>query len=139
MIINFEDVDMAFDFASAGQPLENQVYLNILTGEIHIDSELYDNEEELPKDLDDEKKYILLPHKNDLDLGKPLAINFSYEFLLDDIEEIKSIFHTRRAYSKFKDFLEEKELLDKWYDYECKETEKALREWCAENEIKING
>ena len=139
MAVNFEDLEFAFDFASAGQPLESKVYVNPHTGETYFDSDYYDNEEELPEDLEDEKKYILLPHKNDLNLGKPLAINFSYQFLLDDIEEIKSIFHTRGAYSKFKDFLEEKELLDKWYDYECNETEKALREWCAENEIKING
>ena len=58
MIINFEDVDMAFDFASAGQPLENKVYLNRLTGEVHIDSDFYDNEEALPEDLEDEKNIL---------------------------------------------------------------------------------
>ena len=137
--VSFADIELAFDFASAGQPFESEAYVNLHTGETYFYSDYCDTEEALPEDIKDDTKYIALPHKNDLDLGKSLAINFSYEFLPDDIEKIQSIFHKKGAYSRFKDLLEERDALDKWYDYENNETEKALREWCAENDIKING
>jgi len=54
------------------------------------------------------------------------------------MEKIESIFSRKGAYSRFKAFLEGKEYLDKWYEYESQEREKALRIWCEDNAIKID-
>jgi hypothetical protein len=35
--------------------------------------------------------------------------------------------------------LESKGAIDKWYEYENKAQEEALREWCKINEIEITG
>ena len=37
--------------------------------------------EPLPEDIDDGERYVPLPHKNDLGLGKPLILRFTNEFL----------------------------------------------------------
>ena len=89
MIVDFKDIVFGFDYVSAGQMGENQAYLNKKTGKIICHTEVWDNFEELPDDLDDEK-YIELPHKSELGLGKALAIDFAYEKLPDKAETIES-------------------------------------------------
>lgn len=68
--------------------------------------------EELPEDIGSDR-YLAIPHKNDLDMGKSLVIDFSYQFLPDEIERIQDIFSRKGAYTRFKGFLEQKEMLEK--------------------------
>jgi hypothetical protein len=42
----------------------------------------------LPDDIDDEK-YISIPDKSELDVGKPLVLDFVREFLPDDYDEVR--------------------------------------------------
>jgi hypothetical protein len=137
MAIKFKDIEDGFDFLNFGMQGEHQAFLNIHTGKIYWYSEFGDNEEELPEDIDNEEIYIELPHKNELDLGKKLVINFSNDYLPEEIEKIESIFSKKGAYSKYKILLEQKDMLDKWYEYESKAQEEALREWCKLSEIEI--
>jgi hypothetical protein len=37
----------------------------------------------------------------------------------------------------FKDLLEQRNVLERWYDYENAVTERALRAWCAENDLEV--
>ena len=138
MAIQFKDIMDAFNFVSFGQVYEHQAFLDKETGKTYWHSEFGDNEEELPDDIDDER-YVEIPHKNELGLGKNLVLDFSYEYLPSEVEEIEMIFRRKGAYSRFKSLLERKGALDKWYEFEEKAYEKALREWCEENAIKING
>ncbi len=138
MAIEFRDIMDAFDFVSFGQMYEHQAFLDKATGKIVWHSEFGDNEEELPDDIDDER-YIELPHKNELGVGKHLVFDFANEYLPSEVEEIELVFRRKGAYSRFKLLLERKGVLDKWYEFEGKAQEKALREWCEENAIQING
>ena len=95
-----------------------------------------DNDKELPDDIDDEK-YIAIPDKRELDLGKPLVLDFAREFLSDDYDEVRHIFSRRGAYRRFKDLLVRRGALDQWEDFSDKAEEAALREWCVENGIEI--
>jgi hypothetical protein len=47
------------------------------------------------------------------------------------------VFRKRGAYARFKDLLHWKKALERWYDFENKATEAALREWCEVNDIVI--
>src|SRR5215470_3352625 len=87
-----------------------------------------------PDDIDD-KKYILIPDKRELDLGKPLVLDFAREFLPDDYDEVRRIFSRRGAYRRYKGLLVRRGALERWYDFSNKSEETALREWCAENGI----
>ena len=136
MIVGFEDIVMGFQYVSAGPIGENQAYLNNETGKIIWHTEMGDNFEELPDDLDDEK-YIEIPHKSELGLGKSLAIVFAYEKLPDKAQTIESFFRKRGAYPKFKSLLEDNDMLDQWYEFELQAQNKELREWCEENEIDV--
>jgi hypothetical protein len=138
MTVKFKDIEDAFDFLNFSQMSNSEAYLEKETGKIYLYSDLMDDElEELPEDVYDEDKYIALPDKNELDLGKKLVFDFASKFLPDDFEQVDFIFSRKGAYSNFKQLLAEKGLLDKWYKYEEEAEEKALREWCEWNDIKL--
>jgi len=126
VIVKFEDIELAFDYVSFAQMSENQAYLNKETGGIVYQSEVYDNFEELPDDIDADK-YIEIPHKNELELGRHLVFDFVYQQLPDEAEKIESFFRKKGAYSKFKAFLESQGIIDKWYEFESQAQDKALR------------
>jgi hypothetical protein len=49
------------------------------------------------------------------------------------------MFSKRGAYQKFRALLTQRNALDRWYDFESKATEQALREWCELNSIEVTG
>ena len=137
MPIKFSDIEDAFFFVSMGEMYMNSAILCIKTGQIFYISDFGDSDE-LPEDIDDDTdKYIDIPHKNELDLGKPLVLEFLIMYLPDSVEKVNSFFRKKGAYSKFKDLIDAKGLLDKWYAFEEEEQNKALREWCQDNDINF--
>ena len=75
---------------------------------------------ELPDDIEDSEKYVPIPDKRELDLGKPLVLDFARQFLPNDIDEVRRIFTRKGAYARFKDLLDRRGALDHWYDFEKK-------------------
>jgi hypothetical protein len=138
MAANFQDILEAFEFVSFAQMDEHQAFLDKETGKVYYHSEFGDDEEELPEDIDGEK-YIVIPHKNDLDLGKKLVLDFAHQHLPYAVAMIHAMFNRKGAYSRYKDFLEQRGMLEQWYEYESEKQEKALREWCESSSIEING
>lgn len=74
--LKFADLVMAFDFVSSAGMFECKAYISRITGEIHWVSDLIDDEEDLPEDLDNPERYMEIPHKNELDLGRTLVLRF---------------------------------------------------------------
>jgi hypothetical protein len=137
MPTSFAELQDAFEFVSFGAPRENEAYLDRQSGKIYCHSEYGDFDEELPDDIDD-AKYIAIPDKRELDLGKPLVLDFVSQFLPEDYDEVRRIFSRKGAYGRYKALLERRGALDRWYDFSNKAEEAALREWCAENGIELS-
>jgi len=116
----------------------NSAILDKSTGQIHYHSDMF-SDEEIPEDLWESDSAVEIPHKNDLDLGRQLVFDFAGSVLPDECGRVADIFSRRGAYSRFKDLLESKGLLQEWYDFENKAQEKAIRDWCKENEIELDG
>ncbi len=106
---------------------------------IHWHTDFGDNEEVLPDDIDNSEKYIAIPHKNDLGLGKPLALEFAEEVLPRELHEVQEIFREPGAYGRLKELLDHHGMLHRWYEYESKALEQALRQWCTDREITVDG
>jgi hypothetical protein len=136
MPVKFEDVSFAFDFVGSEDIGIHCAWLNRETGETHLRSEMSDDYEELPDDIEDEK-YIAIPHKKELDLGKPLVLRFVREHLPDDLDEAYDMFSRKGGYARFRRLLARRRAVDRWYDFSAKAEQKALREWCAENAIDL--
>src|SRR6185312_8005457 len=134
------DIVEAFEFANTGGDI-GQFFAFICkrTGKIYYQTDFPDAIEmndELPDDLDDEDKYVALPDKRELDLGKPLVLDFAHEFLPDDFDDVRDFFSRRGGYRKFKALLARRGAIDRWHAFEAKATEQALRDWCALHSIE---
>ena len=117
----------------------NSARVNRETGEVFWRSDWDSELSEEPEDIDDDEKYFELPSPRDLDLGSRLVMRFAADRLNDRYDEVAAIFSRKGAYRRFKDFLIRVGALESWYAYEHEAKEKALREWCAENGVEVEG
>jgi hypothetical protein len=119
--------------------LDNEAYICRQTGNIFWiagDPGLLD-EEEIPEDIRDSDRYLPVPDKRDLDLGNQLAFGFTTQYLVQHYDDVRDIFRHRGAYRRFKDFLERKDMLEKWYAYSDEQEAKALGEWCETEGLSL--
>ena len=137
--ISYQDIEAALDWSSSSGPYENRALISRSTGTVYFQS-TYDDfeEEEVPDDIEDQTRYITVPHKNDLDLGRNLVFQF-IESEAPELEElVRNAFRHHGAYSKFKTIMERRGLLQKWYEYENAATRSALISWAHENGFVIS-
>ncbi len=137
MNIKFSDVLDLFELVNFGSEFDHEGYICKSSGKTYFYSELGDNEEELPDDINDEK-YLAIPHKNELNLGINLAFDFVQEYLPTEYDNVRSIFRRKGAYARFKSLLENTGKIEEWYKFEAKRTEQAVRDWCSEQDIDIS-
>ncbi len=119
--MKYFDLESAYEFVSCNSPSANSAYIERGTERIYYHSDYGDNIEELPDDIDDGEKYIAVPHKNDLDLGRELVYDFVSEYLPEEYDQVRDIFSHRGAYSRFKDFLEYHDMLKVWHNTKISE------------------
>jgi hypothetical protein len=127
----------AFEFASVSGPFDNRAYVDLESGKIYLVSDEFELEQELPEDLEESDRYLAVPGKNELDLGRRLVERFVQERLPADVEEVAALFRRKGAYSRMKVLLADRGVLQQWYEFEQAETRSALRAWCEENGIEL--
>ena len=125
----FEDIELAFYFVNSAPYGSNNAYLDRETGQIFYESALGDSDE-LPDGLDNGTRYVCIPHRNDLDVGRRLVEKFVQEHMPTLSEEVRAIFQHGGAYSRFKSLLQTQGLVDTWHAFEEEASMLALRIWC---------
>lgn len=135
----FDDVLEAFEFANMGGIDSAEAILDLRTGETYLRSDYMDENNPLPDDIDNNtERYLVLPDKRDLGLGKPLALLFADTCLdAEDAEKVHEIFSRRGAYARFKDLLEYRDCLEQWYEFESQAQRQALLEWLELEDIQL--
>jgi Uncharacterised protein family (UPF0158) len=136
MAVDFKELLEAFEFVSSAPDGEVKTYLHKITGKVYWQSDLIDDLEPLPDDIDSDY-YLVLPDKRDLELGRQLVFDFIDEHLPDESDEIRAVFRRKGAYSTFKYILDKNNLRETWHDFETKAQERALREWCKDQGITL--
>jgi len=132
----FDEIHDALLFVSSDGYGMNRAVLCQDNGEIYFHSEdgVFD---ELDEDEFNCDNFLVIPHKNELDLGQSLVFEFVEQHMPDDFGRVQGIFSHCDAYRRFKDLLEHRDLLQSWYDFESLREQEALLEWCRENEVKL--
>ena len=88
---------------------------------------------------DEGADYLEVPHKNDLDLGRELALRFADDAAPRHVaDDVYDAFRRKGAYRRFKDLLDRHDLLEAWYEYERRATIDALERWAAENGLVVD-
>jgi hypothetical protein len=137
-MVSLDELEFALIYVEGGMLMGAEAYISVETGEVILYSD-DDEDSTLPEDIDEEGKYLSIPSKQELGLGKRLALRFTQEYLSADYEVVENIFRKKGAYSRFKDLLHDRNLSEKWYDYENEKGRDALRDWCEGNGIEIAG
>jgi len=132
----WSDISLGFDFANSSDDVRNEVFVSKATGKVFMRSEYAGDVEEMPDDIDGDG-YVILPRKRDLDVGGRLVERFAEEVVPEHADNIGDIFAGKGAYRRLKNYLERAGQLNRWYEFETVETEKALRDWCEENGITL--
>ncbi|WP_343674148.1 hypothetical protein [Paraburkholderia heleia] len=136
--IKYDDLSLAIDFVSYAAPMEHNAYVSLDTGKVWWTSDPGDAfDEEMPDDLETSDRYLAIPHRNDLDLGRPLALRFAAQALPACYDQIEGFFRRQGAYACFKDLLAREGVLERWYSFEADAVESALRHWCAKNGLEL--
>lgn len=135
--MTYDTIEEAFLFVSSAPAFEHIAVVNRATGESFFASAMA-GFDEIPEDVDQSDDFIGIPHKNDLDLGKPLVMDFVRSRCPEEIDRVLTIFRRRGAYGRFKELLAEKNLLEPWYLFEQARTREALLQWCEENGILLD-
>jgi hypothetical protein len=133
--MDYRTIEGAFLFVSCVEEFEHSAVVHRITGETFFSSEHGDSE--FPDDVDENDDYVTIPHKKDLDLGKPLVMEFASECCPELMGRVTAIFSRRGAYGCYKELLAENDLLEEWYAFENARIKEALLEWSAENGLVI--
>ena len=131
--VDSNDLLLALDFVSDQTMGSRGAFVSRETGRIYWTSDDGGVEDEVPEDMDDPERYVAVPDKRDLDLGHDLAFRFGETHLPDAYDAIRECFRRRGAYARFKDLLSRHGHLEQWFEFEERETRKALEEWCEAN------
>ena len=135
--VKLDALEDALLLLGGGDMYGNAAWVCRETGEVLCHSDEFDEFGPLPDDIDDEARYVPIPDQHELELGKPLALEFARTQLPACYEQVCAIFAHRGAYARFKDLLEHHQSLDAWYQWETDQTLQALRAWCADNGITL--
>lgn len=103
--VKYDELLAACEWVSTGETvaMDCEAYVNRATGTIYWCGEGVD--EDPPEDIEDGSLYIAVPHKNEFDLGRALAIRFVEAHLPRAREAVNEFFRKRGAFPKFKSLL----------------------------------
>lgn len=135
--VNFDKLLEGFEFANFSGDFDSSAYVDLQTGHVYWVADEMEEFEKVPDDIETSDRYLMLPDKRDLELGRNLAFSFAEEALPDEYENVVGCFHKKGAYSRFKNLLVRHDALDQWHAFEAKQKEIALREWCRQNDIQL--
>jgi len=135
--IKYDDLEMAYSFASSGYMIDSQAYICRKTGQVFYTSDDDWDDIQVPENLDDETRYAQVPDQAQLNLGKHLVLQFTGQQLPDEYETVERIFRRRGAYGRFKEFLYGRGKLDDWYKFENAAIENELVKWANEEGFTV--
>jgi hypothetical protein len=129
-VIDYDTLEQALHWTSTYGD-DQRALVSRTTGEVFF-AGIYGAEGDLPADVGDAALYVAVPHRHDLELGRPLVRRFCAEQLPPPLAgQAEGLFRRAGAYSRFKELLHRHGRLDAWFAYEAEATERALRDWCA--------
>jgi hypothetical protein len=136
MKIPYNTIEDAFFFVASDQRGMHSALLDKTTGRTYFRSEMC-GLDEIPEEIWGLDSSVEIPHKNDLDLGRDLVFEFAESRMPNDCNRVQDMFRKRGAYSRFKDLLQSKGLLQEWYDFENESQKQAILEWCKDNGVEV--
>lgn len=132
----YDSIEDAFHFVSDAPPGERSAVVHRLTGQVFIAS-LKAGYDQRPAGSEADPDYLTIPHRKDLDPGKPLVLEFIQNYCPREMARVEALFARPGAFRHVKDLLRRQNLLDSWQVFEDQRIEALLRHWCATQGLSV--
>ena len=90
-----------------------------------------------PAGWERDPEYLNIPHRQEIDPGKPLLLEFVRSNCPRELPLVAGLFARPGAFRKAKDLLQRKDLLESWQVFEVQQIEALLRQWCAAQGLEL--
>jgi hypothetical protein len=132
----FDSIDDAFHYVSDAPPGERTAAVHRRTGQVFLASRKagYD---ERPAGAETDPDYLSIPHRQELDPGKPLLLEFIRSHCPAELTRVEALFARPGAFRNVKDLLRRRQLLESWQVFEAQRLETLLRQWCAAQGLSL--
>ena len=125
----YDTISDAFLYVSDAPPGERKAVVHRPTGRVFLAS-LKAGYDERPAGTEDDPDYLTIPHRQQIDPGKALALEFIRSRSPADLARAEALFTRPGAFRSFKDLLRRQGLLESWQVFEGEQIESLLRQWC---------
>ncbi|HBT82567.1 MAG: hypothetical protein A2091_12400 [Desulfuromonadales bacterium GWD2_61_12] len=125
----FDTIDDAFHYVSNAPPGERRAVVHRGSGRVYLASVKADFDER-PAGSESDPAYLNIPHRQELDPGKPLLLEFVRSHCPGELPRIEGLFARPGAYRNVKDHFRRLGLLESWQVFEGEKISERLRQWC---------
>ncbi len=132
----FDTIDDAFHYVSNAPFGERRACVHRSTGRVYLASVKADFDER-PAGSEDDPAYLTLPHRQELDPGKPLMLDFVRSHCPGEFARVEGLFARSGAYRNAKDHFRRLGLLESWQVYEGEKISGLLRQWCLAQGLEL--
>jgi hypothetical protein len=130
--VDLDSLEHALDWVSSTPSMDAAAYISRTSGQIYLIGPDGPVGDDTPEDIEDGTAYVAVPHKNELDLGRRLVLQFVADAAPELSRDVAELFRRKGAYSRFKALMQRRSLLDAWHAYETEATRGALVQWAQE-------
>ena len=95
-------------------------------------------EEPLPDGIDNEERYLPVPSRKELGLGRNDALAFTEQHAQQLLDRAEAIFRRAGAFQSFKVLMHDVGLLPQWYAHQDARLWVALEEWVEEEGLQFS-
>lgn len=128
--MSFDLIDDAFHYVSNAPIGERSAVVHRGSGKVYLASRKADFDER-PAGSAGDPDYVIIPHRQELDPGKPLLMEFVRSHCPGELARVEGLFARAGAFRNVKDHLRRLGLLESWQVFESQRIELLLRQWCA--------
>lgn len=127
--MSYDAIDDAFHFISDAPLGERRALVHRPSGKVFLAS-LKAGFDECPAGAESDPDYLSIPHRQELDPGKPLVLEFIRDNCPGELARVEGFFNRPGAFRNVKDLLRRRHLLDNWQIFEMQQMEVLLKQWC---------
>lgn len=134
--MDYDALDDAFHYVSDAPPGERGAVVHRASGKIFLSS-LKARFDDRPVGYATDPDLATIPHRQELDPGKPLVLEFVRKHCPQELSRVEVLFARPGAFRNLKDLLRRKNLLVNWQIFEEQRIEELLRQWCADQKLPL--
>ncbi|MBE0596717.1 MAG: hypothetical protein IH614_05575 [Desulfuromonadales bacterium] len=126
----YDQIDDAFHYVSDAPPGERKALVHRVTGRVFLAS-FKSGYDERPAEAATDPDYLSIPHRQQLDPGRALVLEFVRSHCPAELARVEALFARPGGFRNVKDLLRRQQLLESWQVFEAQRIDALLRQWCV--------